>query len=1320
MMHRAALMRFLKKRKRFWLIGGLIVLSGLFLVTKWLQSYTDHLLGKAIAVLVDEETNSEYCVSYADLQFELFDNKLQLTQLEILPCRADSLINSTRYALQVKQLTLETESLWKIYFTKELKIIGLTFIKPSIKMITATHLLPQNPTFSRQTGNLYLLIKNYLDKFQIQHFALYQATLEFIYRNGQRTSDYRFTHVNFRLQNLVIDSASVHDKRKIFYADGFDLSIDGQEIILPDSLHAFTFDKLEISTQKSAITFRNFRLFPRQGLPKQENAYQSNMPELILQGVDFARAYNYNHLIIHNLSVRQPQIAINRATVRQLGPSFWKADRTFLKIMASIFDSVAIGKLSIHDGAFALTDAMRPRLILPELDFSLDSFAFAIPDTSVSARFPTLKNAALTLRNQQFFMGDSLYTLRMQYLHLTSHPPQLHLAGIVIDQQHRHGMLMADSVLCQLHNWAELATNNVLHFRQIRIVRPQLNLQGKPTWQGLRATQFAHAPKPDIKIKDVIVDRLLLHSGHLQFSDVQQLLRIENCHAQVNRLRVSVHKHGRSNYLSAASINLLASSFFLQNPHQTIQMHAAKVHLQAGLAQVVGEAATLTTRREGADLPALTGSIRAFAIKNWVISQWQESQRLVFDTLYLQGADLNWQLSNTFGSGQMRNLRGTVAVEQSSLTVRKAPQQFVSLFGVKGKVSFLSDSLPAIHLAANNWKGAWIGYRFAGKWLLTDTQNGNYLFQYPEVYQSQNDSLCIYAQQLALQNWDSQALFNKKQLKINKLVVKHISGNWLASHAATANKLLDSLYIDTLSISGNELQWQQSAYGFGATDFAGMVLGLRWSSVSGLGMNQIATLQVSQGHFQLPSITLSIAKASLADTLALNSLRLAHNNFDAYFQRAAVTLVAHPKPRLRGLPISILQLADGNLNWHPDSSQQILAPALHSYLNALVLQNIQITGKHLGAHLQLLRIDNTTDSSTSAHIQLHANKLRWHLPNGRDELHIGKLLYDSNKQHLLLDSVCLRPVFSIEEFYRRFPTQKSHNTYAARRVIISKPQWSWQYPEKGWAAASAKLEDFQAEVFLDRTMPPVKEVRLFPLDKFRQMRVPVQIDTVQLANGRVCYRERTRHGDTAAFHLHNLQGYGYKWNNRPAPSDVLHVWLTANLDNQGEIAANIDFKSGSQRGEHVIYSAFSDISLPTLNSLTVPMAGIRVKSGQIDYGDMEVTADHDHAAGKMSLYYKNLKFVVLNRKTNEQEELVTRPNPFLSIFANTLIRNKNRRKMLYKGKIGYISQVREPDKSLFSFWGRIVLNGTLSSMGISQRLQAKWQQQVKERAEKKE
>lgn len=1299
-------MRFFKKSKKVWFTTALIFFSLFFLFIKWLQSYTEKLLGQALVALLSRETKGVYAMQYEDLQFEIFNNQLALTNLDIAPKNIAIPSNSNWYYVKVKSITLETEGLWQIYFTRELKIIGLTFIRPHIEIKNFTNQQGKLPTFSRQTGNLYLLIKNYVDRFQIKHFALYQASLAFAYRHNNRLMDYHFKHINFALQNVVIDSAYAGKRKKIFYADGFELSIDGQEITLPDSLHSFTFDKLEISTQKSSITFRNFHLWPRRSSPTRNDLYRMSVPELSLQGIDFLQAYNNNHLKIGNLSIAKPHLAISRSGKKEN----WLPERTFIKMITTAFDSVTIQNFHLQEGAFTFSENHQVKLILPQVDFNLEFLAFALADTGARASFPKIKNAVLTLHQQCFFTTDSLYRVEAQWLQVNFQPAYLQAKGIAIRKRQGYSwqnLLLADSITLQVSHWKAVTQTSTAQLDYVSIIRPiayvddfsrQEIFSGKWSKKRTKSVKIAH---------------LQIKQGNAAIYLPQKQLELSKYYLQAENVCFSSGMLNNKAFISTLSCKLSAEKLTWQDAQHAIGLTPVRFRVKKGFAWLQGSLAFAQIDRNNFKASAKTYS---FDLARLHLENLLERELIAFDTLHLAEAHLQAHLSvaKPYSHPFYFPLKGVITFDRSKIALEGSEGNFATFSNASGMLVFRLDSLPTFKFTTKQIQLAYDQLRINGDDLLADSQKDTLAIGKLLVSNAEDDSAIAQIENFALQGWNPNA-WKHKHLEINLLQMENIQAYWKAT--GLANQYWDSLTIHRLAISGKDISLKLPKSAFQVHQFKGVVSKLTISDKE-FGIEAVETFWTKAVQVELPNWTAKFDWAKLEEEndkhLTFKNLQLSTSTAKAIFHSAALTFPLWRWRPNHWLAQSRLQLSQGTIDLAENAFSSTLGTGTALPFQ-IAIENAQLAGNRLCGKLHRLHILQPAEKNALPEVLLQAEKITWHLPNQREFIYVNKLFHDPKNNRLNADSVYLQPTLSIEEFYKQHPFRRSYNHYQAGQVMLDSLRWDDLLSGKGIIATSACIDRLKCYVWLDKNVPPWQGTRLFPLDKLKQIRLPLRIDTVKLLQGEVSYREKTQRHEIAALEFTHLQGKLFGLNSQPKENDITVLQLKGKPEGRGNIDLDAFFDITSDSGQHRLEAFFDTIPLTAFNHFAEPLAGVHIKSGQISSGSIAVNANYRYAKGKIWLYYDHLKFTILSRKVNEQDETVIRRSPLMSIVANTLIRNKNRRIRLYKGKSGYISIAHQADKSLFSYWGRIALSGMMSSIGISPHLQEKWQRQMKER-----
>jgi hypothetical protein len=286
--------------------------------------YTARLLGEMLMEIVQRETDSLYTISYDDVRFNLFTDKLTLTNFSL---SLDSAVNHDQgtmasldrrnlYEAQIPKLVIFTNRLWEIYFRRALKISGLEIERPAVDVYSfPTEATPA--TLSFEAGNLYTLITEYLKVFEIAKFDINQGSFNFLKHQQDKQSYYTISDLSFSLKNFALDSGRVLDSSKVWFVEEMMLNVKNQKVYLPDSVHVISFEDFIISTEPSEIAFTNVRLQPRTDTADVQlknnrlNIYDIYLPALKITGVDFEKAYFENTLSIEGISITHPYFDVD-------------------------------------------------------------------------------------------------------------------------------------------------------------------------------------------------------------------------------------------------------------------------------------------------------------------------------------------------------------------------------------------------------------------------------------------------------------------------------------------------------------------------------------------------------------------------------------------------------------------------------------------------------------------------------------------------------------------------------------------------------------------------------------------------------------------------------------------------------------------------------------------------------------------------------------------------------------------------------------------------------------------------------------------------
>ena len=124
----------------------------------------------------------------------------------------------------------------------------------------------------------------------------------------------------------------------------------------------------------------------------------------------------------------------------------------------------------------------------------------------------------------------------------------------------------------------------------------------------------------------------------------------------------------------------------------------------------------------------------------------------------------------------------------------------------------------------------------------------------------------------------------------------------------------------------------------------------------------------------------------------------------------------------------------------------------------------------------------------------------------------------------------------------------------------------------------------------------------------------------------------------------------------------------------------------------------SDFDLVTLNQMLGPVAGVNIRSGYGEKIEFDFLADAKVASGDMRFRYDDLKIDILNKKTHEAHGLGRGIKTF---FANTFVVKKKNSGFAFFVKKGQIFYERDTSRAIFNYWGKALISGAVSSIGIN-------------------
>lgn len=532
----------------------IVALSPLLL--QKLREYEGQLAGRLLREVIERESNGYYTVTFEDAVLSILNAEITIADLRLVPnavpTDAEAPINT--FEVAIPRVTLSLENIYSILIKKELTIKSVRIEDPAISMLRTSEPVKRRP-FSLEAGDLYSVVSQYLKLFKIEYFQIHEGA--FSYDNPkvyQDTTALEISRLNFGAKNFLLDSTSEQLKR-VFYTDEIELVIHDQALFLPDSVHKFSFGKLELSTADGLVRFEQIRVAPRADLgvsffknPDLINLYDIAVPSLHLSGIDFLKAYADNRLHIDSISVDQPVILINDD--KSASGQKDNVENSLSSILINYFDEVYIRTANINSAKMNLhliTDGKDRGLKLENANIRLGEFRVdsSFFDSRQTKR-EYFRDIELSFDNYRAKLADSVHQVFIRHFRLSSFDNLIEIdslrsslrGDIPIKGTPDVYQVYLPKVQLTAFDWHAIANQQQADFGNLTMVAPEVRVQQFSTnKEGKPAKKFdmvGMLEKLQPYTRLIAFDSIRLREGLLHWSeDEEELIGLEHVRVDV-------------------------------------------------------------------------------------------------------------------------------------------------------------------------------------------------------------------------------------------------------------------------------------------------------------------------------------------------------------------------------------------------------------------------------------------------------------------------------------------------------------------------------------------------------------------------------------------------------------------------------------------------------------------------------------------------------------------------------------------------------------------------------------------------------------------
>lgn len=1319
-----------------------IIIAMLFLVFtgRYLVKMGHEISIEVLKNLIQVETEGNYEIDFDEVTLSIRKKKLAISGLTLLPIPPKDQFEKTIYEVRVDSVLINLESLSSIYFKRELAIDSIRIIDPSIRLTN-----PDKPSdklnFSLQTGNLYQLITDQLAILRIGKFHIKNADLT------HAPSNFNLSGFDFSMDGLLMDSL-VHEDR-VFFSTHIVLEINDQVMLLPDSIHEVGFEKFLLSTSDSVLRFQQAFIRPSKssGISFHEendiNVYDVSIPNLGLVGMDYFKAYNDNVFSVGEVYIRQPQIQINNEQVDISSDA--SGDNNILKLLTQAFDSLQVGKFDIEGANVDIklsNDNSQQRLSSKRTNIYMYGISLDSSNAVLDESNKYFDSASVTLLEYSYNLPDSIHQLSVNELTLNSSDSSILISELrlapVRNPNSSKSLVYLEVPRSSLTgvNFKEALIGDRLRLRDFFVDQPSLRLLPDLKRQKDIEQQSNFTPDDLFKIINIRYEDFFSRSFRVRNAQlsVEEKGNIADLNLSLSDISLDKTDNVWTDLISELSISTGEVNWQLD----TVAVHTDKIAIKEK-----GRSIFLSGFQLGRSESPMSLNVEQVEFKG------HKPNRLVngdfySDTLKFFRPSMKWSpdpaksraITDSTGARSGFKLKlpdqiGYIVVEKGELNLELDSSQSITIGEVNLKVS--SDENQPIDLVQLSSLSGIGRDPIPLSWNISslnyDRLSRNLIVE--DLFFDGGQNLRLQSKQLILTGIYQKGLLNDQYLLGSRCFVDGLETNISAAKLAElpieksdrptkvsfGQVLIDNQSTAILLPKGQLLTWESGTLAI--NDFSTTTGDLISDQTFLLGKNGSFTgnLSVAGGNQQVHLIGMSlnsekqeigIDSLSVGDDkqvqASFKGLNLKGYSIDSFLIENRVSLGYLSS---QSSEVSFIQAED-----------QVTTQILNLPYNSVSIDSLHIANNQWTILDQLtnrsIALNDLDISSEDVRLDSLTNIKRWfsYMKNisvrGEDfveslgdsyEISVADYAYDLEENKIELNKISLNPYLDKYVFSKKLTSQKSWYRVDVENITVT--DIDYEALSRGrYQIKNVALNQVNAEVYRDKNIPfPVDQYRAMPQKALHALNLPVWIDTVSITAA-ISYNEKPINSDLeGVMTFDNVEGFVINVRMEDTLSDQPMLFLArGDLFNQAPFNLRVRFDQQGPNYPFQMQGSVSEFDLVTLNQMLGPVAGVNIRSGYGEKIEFNFSANDKVASGDMRFRYDDLKIDILNKKTHEAHGLGRGIKTF---FANTFVVKKKNSGFAFFVKKGQIFYERDTSRAIFNYWGKALISGAVSSIGIN-------------------
>jgi len=311
--------------------------------------------------------------------------------------------------------------------------------------------------------------------------------------------------------------------------------------------------------------------------------------------------------------------------------------------------------------------------------------------------------------------------------------------------------------------------------------------------------------------------------------------------------------------------------------------------------------------------------------------------------------------------------------------------------------------------------------------------------------------------------------------------------------------------------------------------------------------------------------------------------------------------------------------------------------------------------------------------------------------------------FSTKARQAYLDSFAMTPNFSKFDFSRKIGHQIDRFVVKAPRVKLEYLDFQKLIHNQEIYARRMTIDGMIFESYRDKRVEFPKSQRppLLP-QMVKAIKIPMTIDTVILANGRVVYEEQTGEEPGRLF-FDRMNSTLLNLTTDPVhQGQPMIIHGTSYLMGKSFAEASFYIPMNAPNDTFSIIAHIDKINLPDINPVLSKLLPFKIRSGTVTSTEVkQLYANNDFSKGIMQMNYQNISIELQNTKPGIWNKWET---GLKTLLVNWLIPESNPKED-GKTRIGYIFYERDKSRGFFNFVWKSALSGIKSSLGVNSKEQ---------------